>query len=174
MRIREAELRDAAAMARVSVDSYRNAHRDQIPEESLMQFTYEESERNWARAIREFSESAERQEYIYVAENDEGLLIGVAMGGPERSHHPLYTGEIYFLYLLPAYQRQGIGRQLTISVVERLVEQGMDSLLIRVLQANAPARRFCEALEGNSCRKWKNRLRSGALYLIWSPTGGEM
>ena len=148
MRIREAELPDAAAMARVSVDSYRAAHRDQIPEESLMQFTYEESERNWARAIRELSESDERQEYMYVAENESGNLIGVAMGGPERSHHSLYTGEIYFLYLLPEYHRQGIGRQLIISVVERLVEQDMDSLLIRVLQANAPARRFYEALGG--------------------------
>jgi ribosomal protein S18 acetylase RimI-like enzyme len=72
----------------------------------------------------------------------------VSMGGPERSNHPLYTGEIYVLYLLPAYQRQGIGRQLTISVVERLVEQEMDSLLIRVLQTNAPAHRFYEALGG--------------------------
>ena len=114
-----------------------------------MQFTYEESERNLARAIREFSEADERQEYIYVAETEEGLVIGVAMGGPERLHHPLYTGEIYFLYLLPAYHRQGIGRQLTISVVERLVEQGMHSLLIRVLQANVPARRFYEALGGH-------------------------
>ncbi len=70
------------------------------------------------------------------------------MGGPERSNHPLYTGEIYVLYLLSAYQRQGIGRQLTISVVERLVEQEMDSLLIRVLKTNAPARRFYEALGG--------------------------
>ena len=148
MRIREAELGDAAAMARVSVDSYRAAHRDQIPEASLMEYTYEESERNWARAIRELSEADERQEYIYVAENEEGLIIGVAMGGPERSHHPLYTGEIHFLYLLPAYQRRGIGRLLTISVVERLVEQEMDSLLIRVLKVNAPARRFYEALGG--------------------------
>ena len=148
MKIREAELRDAAAMARVSVDSYRAAHRDQIPEESLMQFTYQESERNWARTLREFSEAVEREEYIYVAENEEGLLIGVAMGGPERSHHPLYLGEIYFLYLLPEYHRQGIGRQLTINVVKRLVEQDMDSLLIRVLKENAPARRFYEALGG--------------------------
>jgi len=148
MRIREAELRDAAAMARVSVDSYRAAHHDQIPEESLMRFTYEESERNWARTIHEFSESAEREEYIYVAEHDTGEIIGVAMGGPERSHHPLYTGEIYFLYLLPAYHRQGIGRQLTISVVKSLVEQGLHSLLIRVLEVNAPARRFYEALGG--------------------------
>lgn len=148
MRIREAELRDAAGMARVSVDSYRAAHRDQIPEASLMQFTYEESERNWARAIRELSEADEHQEYIYVAENEAGLLVGVAMGGPERSHHPLYSGEIYFLYLLPVYQRQGIGRGLTVSVMERLVEQDMSSLLIRVLKANAPARRFYEALGG--------------------------
>ena len=148
MSIREAELRDAAEMARVSVDSYRAAHRDQVPEESLMTFTYEESERNWARTLREQSKSAKRTEYIYVAENDEGLLFGVAMGGPEGSNHPLYTGAIYFLYLLPAYHRQGVGRQLTISVVERLVEQGMHSLLIRVLKENAPARRFYEALGG--------------------------
>jgi len=113
-----------------------------------MRFTYEESERNWARTIHEFSESAEREEYIYVAEHDTGEIIGVAMGGPERSHHPLYTGEIYFLYLLPAYHRQGIGRQLTISVVKSLVEQGLHSLLIRVLEVNAPARRFYEALGG--------------------------
>ena len=148
MRIREARLGDEAAMARVSVDSYRAAHRDQIPEESLMRYTYEESERNWARALRELSEDDEREEYIHVAENHVGNIIGVAMGGPEGSNHPLYTGEIYFLYLLPAYHRRGIGRQLTISVIERLVELGMDSLLIRVLKANAPARRFYEALGG--------------------------
>ena len=50
--------------------------------------------------------------------------------------------------MLPEYHRQGIGRQLTISVVKRLVDQDMDSLLIRVLRENAPARRFYEALGG--------------------------
>ena len=83
MNIHEAMPGDEAAMARVSVDSYRAAHRDHIPEESLMLYTYEESERNWARALRELSEATERQEYIYVAENDAGNIIGVAMGGPE-------------------------------------------------------------------------------------------
>ncbi len=138
MKIREAQQGDAAAMARVIVDSYRSAHRDHIPEESLMRFTYEESERNWARALRELSRSSESKECIYVAEDDAGGLIGVAMGGPER----------YVLYLLPQYHRQGIGRRLTGQVVKRLVEQGMHSLLIRVLKANAPARRFYEALGG--------------------------
>ena len=113
-----------------------------------MRYTYEESERNWARTLRELNEADVREEYIYVAENDAGDIIGIAMGGPESSNHPLYTGAIYFLYLLPAYHRRGIGRQLLISVVERLVEHGMDSLLIWSLKANAPARRFYEALGG--------------------------
>jgi ribosomal protein S18 acetylase RimI-like enzyme len=149
MRIREARLRDAPAMARASVDSYRAAHRDQIPEERLMQFTYDESERNWARTLRDLERPDRHTRSIFVAEDDESHLFGVAMGGPERSNHPLYRGELYFLYLLPAYHRQGVGRQLTIRVVERLVEEGMTSLLIRVLKANAPARRFYEALGGH-------------------------
>lgn len=166
MRMREAELRDAAEMARVSVDSYRFAHRDQMPEESLMQFTYEESERNWARTLASLNESAECQEYISLVENDEGLLIGVAMGGPTRSHHPLYAGEIYFLYLLPTYHRQGIGRQLTINVVEHLVQRGMHSLLIRVLQANAPARRFYEALGGKLVAELEEQFEEHGTMLV--------
>jgi ribosomal protein S18 acetylase RimI-like enzyme len=166
MRIREAELRDTTAMARVSIDSYRAAHRGQVPEESLTKLTYEESERNWARAIRELSEDDECQEFIYVAENDKGLIVGAAMGGPERSDHPLYTGEIYFLYLLPAYHRQGIGRLLVIRVVERLVEQGMSSLLIRVLKVNDPARRFYEALGGHLVPDVEEQLEEGGAVLV--------
>jgi ribosomal protein S18 acetylase RimI-like enzyme len=148
MKLREAQLNDAAAMARVIVDSYRSAHRDHIPEESLMRFTYEESERNWARTLLKLGGSSESKECIYVAEDDAGNLVGVAMGGPERSNHPSYTGEIYILYLLPEYHRQGIGRRLTGQVVRQLVEWEMHSLIIRVLKANAPACRFYEALGG--------------------------
>jgi GNAT superfamily N-acetyltransferase len=113
-----------------------------------MKFSYEESERNWARALREIEATPTSKKRIYVAENDTGELIGVAMGGPERTQHPVYTGEVYVLYLLPAYHRQGIGRLLTETVVEWLAQQGMRSLLIRVLKANSPARRFYEALGG--------------------------
>ncbi len=148
MSIREAELRDAAALARVMVDSFRSAHRNHLPEKSLMKLTYEESERNWARTLGELSESTESKECLFVATNDAGDLIGVAMGGPERSSHPHYKGEVYVLYLLPSYHRQNIGRQLVEHVVERLVQLGMHSLLIRVLKANVAAHRFYEALGG--------------------------
>jgi ribosomal protein S18 acetylase RimI-like enzyme len=135
-------------MARVIIDSRRDAHRDHIPEESLMRFTYGESERNWARSLQEIESDPETKSSIYVAEEPGGEIVGVAMGGPERSDHPLYAGEVYILYLLPQYQRQGLGRALTRAVVTDLLQRGMSSLMIRVLKANAQARKLYEALGG--------------------------
>ena len=148
MRIREAHERDAPALARVLIDSRRSAHRDHMPAESLLRLSYEESARNWARKLQEISASALSRERIFLAETDAGEPVGVAMGGPERTNHPRYAGEVYILYLLPAYHRQGLGRLLTQAVVTWLIQSGMPSFLIRVLKANLPARGFYEALGG--------------------------
>ena len=74
--------------------------------------------------------------------------MGWRWGGPERTNHPRYAGEVYILYLLPAYHRQGIGRLLTQAVVAWLIQSGMPSFLIRVLKANTSARGFYEVLGG--------------------------
>ena len=58
-----------------------------------------------------------------------------------------YTGAIYALYVLPAYQGQGIGRDLVAAVVHFLRAQGHAVMLVRVLAAN-PARGFYERLGG--------------------------
>ena len=91
------------------------------------------------------------KECIYVAERTDGQMveiIGVAMGGPERTADPDYQGEIYVLALSPAYQRQGLGRMLVRTVAEQLYSYHMNGLLIRVLSANQAARKFYEALGG--------------------------
>ena len=49
--------------------------------------------------------------WVYVAENDAGEIVGFACGGPERSGDPVYTGELYGIYVLPEYHRRGIGRR---------------------------------------------------------------
>ena len=147
--MREAELRDAAAIARVSVEGYQTDYQGLLPEEHLMQVTYEKAYRKWARAIRTLHTAVMAEKYIYLAESDEGRLIGVVMGGPERSSHH-YIGEISNFYLSDEEEeREAIGRELIIRVVERLlVEWAMNSLLIRVLACNTPLHRFCEALGG--------------------------
>ena len=67
--------------------------------------------------------------------------------GPERGGAPDYTGELYAIYLLEGYQRHGLGRHLTSTLVQRLVQAGMPSLLLWVLAAN-PCRGFYEVLGG--------------------------
>jgi GNAT superfamily N-acetyltransferase len=84
---------------------------------------------------------------MYVAEATAKEIVGFAHSGPERSGHPLYTGELYAIYLLAAYQRRGLGHQLMRAVVNGLLNQGLSSLLVWVLAAN-PARAFYEALGG--------------------------
>ncbi len=148
MRVREAQEGDAEAMGRAFVESFHAAHRDQIPPELLALRTHEVSSRSWARSLREISATAPTPTCIYVAEDDAGTIVGLAMGVPERNQHPLYVAEVNVLYIVPAFHRRGLGRQLVAAVARHLHEHGMGGLLIRVLKVNAPARRFYEALGG--------------------------
>ena len=54
---------------------------------------------------------------------------------------------MYAIYVLEAYQGRGLGRDLTLDVVARLVADGRRSMLVWVLADN-PACRFYEALGG--------------------------
>jgi GNAT superfamily N-acetyltransferase len=55
-------------------------------------------------------------------------------------------------YILESWQRQGIGRQLTMAFVRELIEAGLTSLLVWALAEN-PWRRFYEALGGQQVRE---------------------
>jgi GNAT superfamily N-acetyltransferase len=140
--IRHAKLSDAAGIANVQVSSWRTTYKGIIADEVLDKLSVTQKTR-------------ERQDRLlyppagsvtYVAERD-GEIVGFASGGRERSENPTYTGEVYALYLLPAHQGLGIGRQLVQAVVQALLAQGLESLLILVLQDN-PARGFYERLGG--------------------------
>ena len=47
----------------------------------------------------------------FVAEGGGGI-VGFSCAGPERSGDPTYRGEVYAIYILRAFQDQGLGRQL--------------------------------------------------------------
>ena len=153
MLIRDAEERDAEAMARVLVTSYRQAHADQLPPDYLLSsLSYEESARNWARTLRRAHASAAR-EAVLVAELD-GQLVGVAMGGPVRTsfvepgQDPDTIADLHVLYIHPDRQHRGVGRLLITAVAQRLAVLGYRAFQVRVLRANHPARGFYEAMGG--------------------------
>jgi len=144
MIIRQATLADAPAIAKVRIDTWRTAYRDIVPEDYLSNMSYEESERSWAMRLKE---SEREKAWVYVAVDVAGRLVGFVSGGVGRDVDPMYKSELYAIYILQAYQGQGIGRILTLALVERLVQMGFDSMLLWVFADN-PARRFYEALGG--------------------------
>src|ERR671915_1826075 len=146
MFIREAQIADAAAIAKVHVDSWRTTYAGTLPEEFLARFSYGQRERQWRSSL------SNRSEFIYVAYDAGGEITGFASGGSERSGDPIYRGELYTVYLLEQYQRKGTGRQLISWVAKRLLQEGIESMLVWVLAENS-SRRFYETLGARLLRE---------------------
>ena len=144
MIIRQATLADAPAIAKIRIDTWRTAYRGIVPEDYLSNMSYEESERIW---VSRLSETEREKTWVYVAVDAVGRLVGFVSGGMGRDEDPVYKSELYAIYILQAYQGQGIGRLLALALVEKLVQMGFDSMLLWVFADN-PARRFCEAMGG--------------------------
>ena len=142
--IREATEKDTAAMARVNVDTRRVTYQDFYPAELMAARTYQSVETNWRKV---FWESPEIENYVFVAENEQKLVIGIMVCGPSREQDSKNQGEIYILYVLPEYHGQGIGKKLVQRGIEKLLETHRTSMIIWVLSEN-PARHFYEALGG--------------------------
>lgn len=71
-------------------------------------------------------------------------FAGVCAFGPARQPVGEEWAEIYSLYLLPPYQRQGLGRELLKTAVNILTTQEYDRIFLWVLEENHPARCFYE------------------------------
>ena len=152
MIIRAAYEADASAMGRIMVETFLTAHRDQMPAEAwakrAQEWTPEVSAQGWASALREIAAGNRLHECIYVAVDEGGEVIGLAMGGPAGVDDRPQIGAVYSLYVHMSYQGRGVGRRLVQAVAANLAQQGMTALRIGCLAANAPARRFYEAIGG--------------------------
>ncbi|MEH7305468.1 GNAT family N-acetyltransferase, partial [Neobacillus drentensis] len=75
-------------------------------------------------------------------------IVGFANGGPERTgEYPKYAGEMYAIYILQDFQKQGLGEQLIKAVVADLLNQNIHSMLVWVFQDNT-SRYFYEKMGG--------------------------
>jgi ribosomal protein S18 acetylase RimI-like enzyme len=152
MIIRAAQEADAPAMGRVMVSTYLAAHRDQQPAEvwakRAEEWTPEVSAEGWARTLREIATDERSQDCIYVAVDEGGAIVGLAMGGPANAEELPQTGAVYALYISTRHQGQGLGRRLVQAVAADLAQKGMTALQIGCLAANTPARGFYEAIGG--------------------------
>jgi ribosomal protein S18 acetylase RimI-like enzyme len=159
MNVREANLNDVQAIARVHVDTWRTTYQGIIPESYLAKLSYQQRESAWQKILENATSSSQ---FVYVAESDSGEIIGFADGGKERTGDRTYKGELYAIYVLEAYQRQGIGSNLTLSVTDKLSKLGFNSMLVWVLGDN-PACRFYETLGGQ--KVYEKQIERGRVML---------
>ena len=148
MNIRDALTHDAPAIARVHIDTWRDAYRGIVSEGFLARMCYNRTESMvMDRILNEGSIGV-------VAEDVIDGIVGFGAGGPERTGDPHHAGEIYALYVLPRHQHRGIGRGIIQALVQRLNVLGISSLLVWVLERN-PCRFFYEGIGGvRELRRW--------------------
>lgn len=140
--VRPAQVKDAESIAFVQIATWRTAYKNIIDAEYLDSLLVHQRSDYWHSRLEAPAEAV-----IMVATNSFGEVIGFASAGPNHAESSPYAGEIYGLYVLDPYQRQGIGRRLVQAVVRLLRARDMNSLVIWVFKAN-PAREFYAKLGG--------------------------
>ena len=104
IRIRAATPEDAASIGRVHVDSWRSTYAGIVPADYLACLSYRNRESAWKQLL-----TADRPgTCCFVAETEDGDIVGFANTGPEREGNSIYGGELYAIYILEGYQRMGI------------------------------------------------------------------
>ncbi len=143
MRIRPGTADDIDEISRVYAQTWRETYQDIAPRPFVKGMTAGAA----AQIFRDSLKSEGHSYFFHVAEAPQRRLVGFADGGKERSHPESGLGELYAIYVLKEFQKQGTGRQLFEASVESLLKSGMKSMVVWVLEAS-PYRKFYESLHG--------------------------
>ncbi len=141
--IRAARPSDAAAIAAVQVETWRDTYAGIIPDRSLLEMSHPTHEAFWAHHLRR----PPPRDTTLVAVTDDTTIVGFGNGGQNRAPSLAFDGEVFTLYVRPDHQGQGVGRRLMIGLLRALAVSGHRSAVVWVLAAN-PARFFYQALGG--------------------------
>lgn len=169
MLIRQAVLEDAKGIAKVHIESWKTTYKEILGTEYLDDLNYESRVEMWSKILEE----NHTESFISVAIDDEGQIVGFISGGKNRSVDPFINGELYAIYLLESFQRQGLGRQLMLPLVEFLQGQGIENMLVWVLKDN-PSKQFYESLGARFYKEEEFEMGGKTLLehgLVWSDLG---
>ena len=146
MLIRKAGEADLSGAAQVLVDTWKSTYRGIVPDEFLDSLSYSDAEARLRRRLEHIAVCG--GDRMYVAESNDERIVGCAAGGASRSNQAPLSAEVKSVYVLPSYQRQGLGKRLIHALVTDLARDQFPSVIICVLEENENARRFYEAIGG--------------------------
>jgi ribosomal protein S18 acetylase RimI-like enzyme len=147
-KIRRAEAKDADDLARVRITGWRQSYKGMMPDALLDKLDIDAD----AKRLRTAFADPDNKSLRFVVEL-EGKIVGMGACGKARDVADDKCGEVYAIYLLDEAKGQGIGRNFMREMVEVLQANGFESLQLRVLEKNEPARKFYEKLGGRVAGK---------------------
>ena len=139
--IRSATKEDAGVLARIHVDAWQAAYRTIVPDSFLERFTVEKRTKAFYEAVQNHSEET------YVVQLGD-QAVGILTIGKNRDDDldKELVGEIWGIYLDPAYWRQGIGARLVREAEAKLLARGYNELVLWVFRDNWNARKFYQKM----------------------------
>jgi len=152
--VRKGKAADAAGLACVFAESWRQAYRGIIPAAHLEEVISRRQTGWWLNALR----SGDAILTLTFA----GKIAGYATFGRSRAGGA-YRGEIYELYLAPAYQGLGFGEFLFEACRNGLDQRGLRGLIVWALKDNDGACNFYQRRGGRIVAKTTEMLGGAKL-----------
>jgi ribosomal protein S18 acetylase RimI-like enzyme len=132
--IRQAASRDAGAIAAINEEAWRSAYQGVIPHLHLQRLIARSGSWSWRDRLTEGAQ-------VLVLTFEEQVQ-GYASIGPARRSGQFRAGEIFELYMRPAFQGVGLGGRLFDAARETLERQQYEGLVVWALAENENACRF--------------------------------
>ncbi|HVV27416.1 MAG TPA: GNAT family N-acetyltransferase [Rhizomicrobium sp.] len=148
--VRLARPEDAADLARIYIDSWHDTYAGVISHALLSAMSLRGHTARWRAAIRGHGT-------VLVAEDAQHGPVGLASLGPVRDASLGFEGEVYTLYVDPAFLGRGAGRALLTGAFDALKDRKLRSCLIWA-HARNNACFFYEAMGGRRVATRTTRL----------------
>jgi len=150
MNIRVAGPPDAAAIARIHVETWRDAYAGILPDRVLLNMSVSREKGGWSGSLL-------NREKVFVVEVEAGGIVGFGSCGPQRLANVGSEGEVYTLYVSPDFQGRGYGACLMKRMFNVLARDGKQSAIVWVLREN-PSKYFYETIGGRKVAEREERL----------------
>ena len=147
------------AVATVHVRSWRESFAGLVPQSFLDKMSVEKRTAAFAAGFLDDSYK------MYVAENTEGVIVGFADCGESRESIEGYEAELFAIYLVPEYQRRGVGGELFKRVINALVRRGKRSMYLEALEVS-PYRSFYEQMGGQVIERRETEIEGEMFNLL--------
>lgn len=136
VKIRRAKPDDAAEIANVHLNSWREAYKDQLDQSFLddMPLTFKRRKQHWEEYIPQHFDN------IFVAESDRGIVGFISIKTPGRDEDMKDWAEVGAVYLLQKYQGQKIGLHLLKAGFKSMKSKGFNKAYCWMLKGNSTGR----------------------------------